>query len=107
MEGYESDPRWGNATGNEVYDYHNSLTFVADKNKSISTIYVKVEGKEAAYYSLSLQLLKDNEREWWKRNQTDQKGKGFNEIILQEGVPYEFYIEPNERVVYQIHSKER
>jgi len=43
------------------------------------TIYLKVTGKEMAYYSVQLQLMKDNEREWWNRNKPrPSKEKGYN-----------------------------
>ena len=34
------------------------------------------------------------------------KGKGYNEIVIFEDIPYEFTIGPNEKAVYQVHTKQ-
>lgn len=102
MEGFQADPRHEDMEGKEILDYHNSVRF--NKVEVNQTLYLKITGKEAAYYSVQLQLLKENERNWWNRTHPS-KGKGYNEIILVEDIPYEFNIEPKEKVVCQLHSK--
>lgn len=43
--------------------------------------------------------------QWW--NRTNQKDtKGYNEIIIIEGISYQFNIKAKSKEVYQIHSKE-
>jgi hypothetical protein len=75
--------------------------------KENQTVYIKVTGKEAAYYSVQVQLIKDSDREWWRRPHGDRnQSKGYNEIVIFEDIPYEFTIEANEKAVYQLHTKE-
>lgn len=70
-------------------DYHNSVRY--EKVKENQTIYLKIQGKENAYYSVQLQLIKESERQWWNRTHPNN-GKGYNEIILVEDIAYEFNI---------------
>lgn len=56
MEGYLKDPRVSDQTGKEIVDYHNSVRY--EKIKKNETVYLKISGKESAYYSIQIQLIK-------------------------------------------------
>lgn len=67
-------------------DYHNAVRFPVDKKEN-QTIFLKITGKENAYYSVQLQIIKESERQWW--NKTNPKDtKGYNELIIVEGISY-------------------
>lgn len=55
--------------------------------KENQTVYIKITGKETAYYSLQVQLMKETDKEWWNRTHQD-KGKFYNEIAIFEDIPY-------------------
>jgi hypothetical protein len=73
--------------------------------KENQTVYLKITGKENAYYSVQLQIIKEGEMQWFNRTHPPG-GKGYNEIIIVEGIPYEFNIKAESKEVFQIHSKE-
>lgn len=55
--GYNQDPRTNNMEGQEITDFHNVLKF--SNMKENQTIYIKITGKEMAYYSLQVQPMKE------------------------------------------------
>jgi len=60
-----------------------------------------VQGIENAYYSLYRQLIRESE------SNPDDKGnnnEGYNEIIIQENIQYDFFIKPKEKLIVQMHS---
>ena len=103
MTGYLVDPRHNDVTDKGINGRHSAIHF--EDIKQGDTIYIQVDGREAAYYSLQLQLIKKQEKQEYEKKDT-QKGKGFNEIIIIEDIPYEFVIPAKSKVVYQMHVKE-
>lgn len=65
-------------------------------------IFVKVEGIENAYYSITLQLIRDSEKD-----HKDDGNKGYNELIIKEGIPYEFVIAPKDKMIFQLHPSDK
>ena len=59
---------------------------------------MRVGGIENAYYSVSMQLIRDSEKD------TEKEQDGYNELILKEGIEYEYVIGSEEKSVFQIHS---
>ncbi len=59
-----------------------------------------VQGIENAYYSLYLQLIRQSESEPVDKTNSE----GYNEIIVQENLPYDFFIKPKENIIVQLHS---
>ena len=59
--GYRADPRKADLKDVAVTEYRGAIRF--DNPKEKESIYIEVEGKEAAYYSLQLQLIKKNEKQ--------------------------------------------
>lgn len=68
-------------------------------------LYLMVQGIDNAYFSLYLQLIRQSEV-IKPDNKTSESGEGFNEIIIQEGVAYDFVIKPKERLIVQMRAKE-
>ncbi len=102
MQGYLDDPRKKDLKGQALYDFHNSINF--EEVKENDTFYIKITGKQNAYYSIQLQLVKEDQRNWWNRT---HPGGDFNKIIIVEDIPYEFTIPGKSKQVYQIHSKSK
>ena len=102
MEGYLEDPRKKDLSGQALYDFHNSINF--EEAKENDTFYIKITGKQNAYYSIQLQLVKEDEKNWWNRT---HPGGDYNKIIVVEDIPYEFTIPANSKQVFQVHSKSK
>ena len=80
-----------------VYEEPTKQILHFKKNNMNRNIFVRVEGIENAYYSITLQLIRNSEKD-----HKDKDNKGYNELVLKEGIPYEFIISPKEKMVFQL-----
>jgi len=57
-EGFYGDPRSEDLAGQEIYPFHNAVRY--SNIKENQTIFIKLTGKEMAFYSLQVQLVKES-----------------------------------------------
>lgn len=57
IEGFYEDPRTKDLEGQQVTDFHNVVRF--SNVKENQTVYLRVTGKETAYYSIQIQPMKE------------------------------------------------
>ena len=58
IQGYYGDPRSEDLSGQEIYPFHNAVRYTNLKENQ--TIFVKLTGKEMAFYSIQVQLVKES-----------------------------------------------